>query len=151
MQERDTSGNITPPPSVNESEAQDIGLTTGNQMGEAFHAKNTTYMQMKKRTETTYEEYFSETKKKVELILMKKNLSIVFGIVVKKAEWRTEIQCEGRISKCYVAYDILSPPPSCQQSISFPSYPNLSGPSAHPSYIWTLRNVKMPSETSQAL
>jgi hypothetical protein len=40
MQERDISGNITPPPRANESEAQDI--TTGNQMGEGSRAKKVT-------------------------------------------------------------------------------------------------------------
>jgi hypothetical protein len=39
MQERDTSGNITPPLSCNESEAQDM---TGNQVGECSYAKNAT-------------------------------------------------------------------------------------------------------------
>jgi hypothetical protein len=34
MQQRDTSGNTTPPPSANESEPQDI--TTGNEMGECY-------------------------------------------------------------------------------------------------------------------
>jgi hypothetical protein len=34
MQQRATSGNITPPPSANESEPQDI--TTGNEMGECY-------------------------------------------------------------------------------------------------------------------
>jgi len=52
MQQRDTSGNITPPPSANESETQDI--TTGNEMGEGSHAKNATYYrQQKKRSKTT--------------------------------------------------------------------------------------------------
>jgi hypothetical protein len=37
MQERDTSGNITPPPSVNESEAEDTA--TGNRVGEGSHAR----------------------------------------------------------------------------------------------------------------
>ena len=59
MQQRDTSGNITPPPSANESEPQDI--TTGNEMGEGSHAKNATYYrQQKKRSKTTYEESLLE-------------------------------------------------------------------------------------------
>jgi len=61
-QERDTSGNITPPPSVNESEAQDI--TTRNHTREGFRAKNATYMQQKKSSKTTYEESLLELKKK---------------------------------------------------------------------------------------
>jgi hypothetical protein len=56
--QRDTSGNITPPPSVNESEAQDI--TTGNEIEEGLRAKNVTYMQQKKRSKTTYEESLLE-------------------------------------------------------------------------------------------
>jgi hypothetical protein len=55
MQQRDTSGNITPPPSANESEPQDI--TTGTEMGEGSHATNGTYYrQQKKRSKPTYEE-----------------------------------------------------------------------------------------------
>jgi len=53
--QRDTSGNITPPLSANDSEHQDI--TTGNKMGEGSHANNATYYsQQKKRSKTTYEE-----------------------------------------------------------------------------------------------
>jgi len=74
MQEGDTSGNIIPPPSVNESEAQD--KPTGNQVGEGFLTKNATYTQQKKRLKTTYEESILEIiQENVELILMKKNLS----------------------------------------------------------------------------
>jgi hypothetical protein len=40
MDERDTLGNITPQPNVNEIEALDI--TTGNQMGERSHVNNDT-------------------------------------------------------------------------------------------------------------
>ena len=58
MQERDTSGIITPPPSVNESEAQDI--TTGNQMREGFRAKNAIYMQQTKCSKTSDEESLLE-------------------------------------------------------------------------------------------
>ena len=62
MQQRDTSGNITPPPSANESESEDI--TTGNEMGEGSHAKNAIYCgQQKKRSKTTYEESLLETVK----------------------------------------------------------------------------------------
>jgi hypothetical protein len=46
MPEPDTSGNISPPPSVNESEVHII--TTGNQVGERSHASNVTYRQQKK-------------------------------------------------------------------------------------------------------
>jgi hypothetical protein len=42
MQERGTSGNITPPQSVNESEAEDI-MTRGNKVGECSSAKDGTY------------------------------------------------------------------------------------------------------------
>jgi len=59
MQERDTSGNITPPPSANEAEPQDI--TTGNEMGEGSHVKNATYYrQQKRRSKTMYEESLLE-------------------------------------------------------------------------------------------
>jgi len=40
MQERGTSGNVTPPPSVNESEAQYV--RTGHHVEEGSHAKNAT-------------------------------------------------------------------------------------------------------------
>jgi hypothetical protein len=40
MQQRDTSGNVTPPPSANESEPQEI--TAGTEMGEGSHATNDT-------------------------------------------------------------------------------------------------------------
>jgi hypothetical protein len=59
MQQRETSGNITPLPSANESEPQDI--TTGNEMGEGSRAKNATYCrQQKKRSKTTDEESLLE-------------------------------------------------------------------------------------------
>jgi hypothetical protein len=59
MQERDTSDNITPPPSANESEPQDI--PTGNEMGEGSHVENATYYrQQKRRSKTTYEESLLE-------------------------------------------------------------------------------------------
>jgi hypothetical protein len=59
MQQRDTSGNITPPPNANESKPQDI--TTGNEMGEGSYAKNATYYrQQKKRSKITYEESLLE-------------------------------------------------------------------------------------------
>jgi hypothetical protein len=51
MQGRDTPGNITPP-SVNESEAQDI--TTENQVGERSHVKDVTYTQQKKRSKNIW-------------------------------------------------------------------------------------------------
>jgi hypothetical protein len=55
MQQRDTSGNITPPPSANESEPQDIRTRT--EMGEGSHATNATYYrQQKKPSKPTYEE-----------------------------------------------------------------------------------------------
>jgi hypothetical protein len=56
MQELGTSGCITPPPNVNESETQDV--TTGHQVGECWHAKDATYRQQKKRSKTTNEESF---------------------------------------------------------------------------------------------
>ena len=49
MQEQDTSGNITHPQSVNESEAEDM---TRNQVGECSPAKDATYRQQKKRSST---------------------------------------------------------------------------------------------------
>jgi len=40
MQERGTSGNVTSPPNVNESEAQDV--RTGHHVGKDAHAKDAT-------------------------------------------------------------------------------------------------------------
>jgi hypothetical protein len=55
LQERETSGNVTPPSSANESEPQDV--TTGTEMVEGSHATNVTYYrQQKKRSKPTYEE-----------------------------------------------------------------------------------------------
>jgi len=55
----DTSGNITPPPSANESEPQNI--TTGNEMREGSRAKNATYCRkQKKLSKTTYDESLLE-------------------------------------------------------------------------------------------
>jgi hypothetical protein len=45
-----------------------------------------------------------------------------------------------RITFCQPPYHVSSPP-------EFQSYSNLPGPSAHTSYIGTLPNVKIPSET----
>ena len=74
MQERDTSGNITPPQSDNESEAEDI--MTGNEVGECSPAKDATYRQWRKSSKTTYEYSLLEiTKtKRIEMILMKTDL-----------------------------------------------------------------------------
>jgi len=52
LQERETSGNVTPPPSANESEPQDV---TRTEMGEGSHTTNV--RQQKKRSKKpTYEE-----------------------------------------------------------------------------------------------
>lgn len=76
MQERGTSGNVSPTPSVNESEAQDV--TSGHHVGEGLHAKDATYRQQKKRCRATHEESFIE----LEIILVKTNLFNVSGTVI---------------------------------------------------------------------
>jgi hypothetical protein len=73
MRERDTSGNITPPQSVNESEGEDI--MTGNQVGERSPAEDATYRQQKKCSKTYEESLLEITKaKSIQMILMKTNL-----------------------------------------------------------------------------
>jgi hypothetical protein len=73
MQERYTSGNITRPQSVNESEAEDI--MTGNQVGEHSPAKDATYRQQKKLSRTCEEFLLEVTKaKSIQMILMSTNL-----------------------------------------------------------------------------
>ena len=74
MQERDTSGNITPPQSDNESEAEDI--MTGNQVGECSPAKDATYRQWRKHSKTIYEYSLLEISKEksIEMVLMKADL-----------------------------------------------------------------------------
>jgi len=87
MQQRDTSSNITHPPSANESETQDI--TTANEMGEGSHEKNTTYCgQQKKRSKTTYEESLLEIiKEKYRDDIDERQIFFnVSGTVVQKAE-----------------------------------------------------------------
>jgi len=84
--QRDTSGNITPPSSVNESETQDI--TTGNKVGEGSHAKNATYYkQQKKRSKTMYEESLLEIIKEKSRDDIDEDIFFnVSGTVVQKAE-----------------------------------------------------------------
>ena len=85
IMQRDTSGNITPPPSVNESETQDM---TGNEVGEGSHAKNATYYrQQKKRSKTTYEESLLEIIKEKSRDDIDEDIFFnVSGTVVQKAE-----------------------------------------------------------------
>jgi hypothetical protein len=84
--QRDTSGSVTPPSSVNESETQDI--TTGNEMGEDSHAKNATYYrQQKKRSKTTYEESVLEIIKEKSRDDIDEDIFFsVSGTVFQKAE-----------------------------------------------------------------
>jgi hypothetical protein len=86
MMQRDTSGNITPPPSANESEAQDI--TTGNEMGECSYAKNATYCRQKKqRAKATFEKSLLETIKETTIDDIDEDRSyLMSGTVVQKAE-----------------------------------------------------------------
>jgi hypothetical protein len=80
MQQRDTSGNITPPPSANEIEPQDI--TTGNEMGEGSHEKTATYYrQQKKRSKTTYEESLWKTIKENSRDDMDEDKSFLMSLV----------------------------------------------------------------------
>lgn len=104
VQERGTSGNVSPTPSVNESEAQ--GVTSGHHVGEGLHAKDATCRQQKKRCGATYEESFIE----LQIILVKANIFNVSGTVVQKTEWRREIRCEDEIPKCYEMHNFCQPP-----------------------------------------
>ena len=72
MQERGTLGNATPPPSVNESEAQDV--RTGHHVGEDSHAKDATSRLQSNK------ESFIET----EILLVKTNHFNVSGTIIQK-------------------------------------------------------------------
>jgi len=148
MQQRETSGNITPLPSANESEPQDI--TTGNEMGEGSRAKNATYCrQQKKRSKTTDEESLLEIIKGKSRDDIDEDKSFLMPLVpsfkklndeykfVAKVEF---LNVTRRITFCQPPYHVSSPP-------QFHSYSNLPGPSAHTSYIGTLPGVKIPSGT----
>jgi len=148
MQQRDTSGNITPPPSANESETQDI--TTGSELGEGSHAKNATYCgQQKKRSRTTYEESLLEIIKEKSRDDIDKDNSFLMSLVpsfkklndeqkfVAKVEFLNVMRC---ITFFQPPYHVSNPP-------HFQSYSNLPGPSAHTSYIGTLPSTKIPSGT----
>jgi hypothetical protein len=148
MQLRDTSGNITPPPSANESEPQDI--TTGNGMGEGSHTTNAAYYrQQKKRSKTTYEESLLEIIKEKRGDDIDDDRSFLMSLVpsfkklngeqkfVAKVEFLNVMR---QITFCQPHYHVSSPP-------QLQSYSNLPGPSAHTSYIGTLSSVTIPSET----
>ena len=148
MQQRDTSGNITPPPSANESEPQHI--TTGNEMGEGSHATNATYYrQQKKRSKTTYEESLLEITEEKSRDDIDEDKSFLISLVpsfkklndeekfVAKVEFLIVMR---RITFCQPPYHVSCPPQSH-------SYSNLPGPSAHTSYIGTLPSVEIPSGT----
>jgi len=148
MQQRDTSGNITPPPSAKESEPQDI--RTGNEIGEGSHAKNATYnRQQKKRSKTTDEESLLEIIKEKSRDDIDEDKSFLMSLVpsfkklndeykfVAKLEFLNVMR---RLTFCQPPYHVSSPP-------HFHSYSNLPGPSAHSSYIGTLPSVKIPSRT----
>jgi hypothetical protein len=148
MQQRDRSGNITPPSSANESEPQDI--TTRNEMGEGSHAKNATYYrQQKKRSKTTYEESLLEIiKEKVETILMKINLFLM-SLVPSFKKLNDEQKFVAKVEFLNIMRRITFCQSPCHVSNKpqFQSYSNLPGPSAHTSYIGTLPSIKIPSET----
>ena len=134
MQQRDTSGNITPPPIANDSEPQD--MTTGNETGEGSHAKNATYCrQQKKRSKTAYEEYLLEIIKEKSRDDIDEEKSFLISLVpsfkklnddqkfVAKVEFLNVMR---RTAFCQPSYHVSSPPQSH-------SYSNLAGPSAHTS------------------
>ena len=148
MQQRDTSGNITSPPSANESEPQNI--TTGNEMGEGSHAKNATnYRKQKKRSKTTYEESLLEIIKEKCRDDIDEDKSFLMSLVpsfkklndeqklVAKVEFLNVLR---RITFCQPPYHVSNPP-------QFQSYSSLPGPSKHTSNIGTLLTVKIPSGT----
>ena len=76
MQQRDTLGNITPPPRVNESGAQD--LTPENQAEEPSHSA---YKQQKKRSKISYEESLLEIIKEKSRDETDENKSFLISLV----------------------------------------------------------------------
>ena len=131
MQEWDTSGNITPPPNVNEIEAPDT--TTGNQTGERSHANDATYRQQKESSKTTYEEPLLEIIKEKSSDDIDEDKSFLMSLVpsfkklndeqkfIAKVEFLNGVR---HITFCQRHYHVSNPP-------QFPSYSNLPGPSAH--------------------
>src|SRR5215469_11165412 len=150
MQQQDTLSNITPPPSANESEPQDI--TTGNEMEEGSHAKNATYYrQQKKRSKTTYEESLLEIIKEKSRDDIDEDKYFLMSLVPSFKKLNDEqkfvakvkfLNVMRRITFCQPPYHVSSPP-------QLQSYSNLPGPSAHTSHIGTLPSVKIPSVTHE--
>jgi len=119
MQQRDTSGNITPPPSANESETQDI--TTGNEMGEGSHEKNTTYCgQQKKRSKTTNEESLLEIIKEKSRDDIDEDKSFLMSLVPSFKKLNDEQKFVAKVEFLNVMRRVTfcQAPLSCQQSTS---------------------------------
>jgi hypothetical protein len=130
--QRYTSGNITPPPSANESEVEDT--KTGNEMGERSHAKDATYYrQQKKRSKTTYKESLLEIIQEKSRDDIDEDKSFLMSLVpsIKKLNDEQKfianvefLNIVRRITFCQTLYNVTNPP-------QFLSYSNLPGPCAH--------------------
>jgi hypothetical protein len=129
MQERGASGNVTPPPSVNESEAQEV--RTGHHVGEGSHAKDATSGLQSKN-----EVFLIE----IEILLVKTNLFNVSGTVIHK-NGMTHITLLRRWNSFFQPpYHVSNPP-------HFPFCANLPGLLSRTSDIGILPSVQNPSRT----
>ena len=149
LQERETSGNVTPPPSANESEPQDV---TRTEMGEGSHTTNV--RQQKKRSKKpTYEESLLKIiEEKSRDIDEDKSflLSLVPSFKKLNDEQKFVVKMEflnvlRRVTFGQPPHHVSSPP-QLQSSNNILQYSNLPGPSAHASYIGTL-----PSPHNQSI
>ena len=137
MQQRDTSGNITSPPSASESGPQGMAE---NEIGEgSSHAHTTYYRQQKKRSKPTYEEYLLEVIKEKSREDIDEEKSFLMSLVpsfkklndeqkfVAKVEFLNVMR---RITLCQPPYHVSSPP----QLQSYSIQPGPSGQHQHNPY-----------------
>jgi len=120
MQQRHIPGKITPPPSANESEPQDM---TGNEIGECSHAKNATYYrQQKKRSKTTYEKSLLETIKEKSRDDIDEDKYFLMSLVPSFKKLNDEQKFVAKVEFLNVMRRITfcQPPLSFQQSTSVP-------------------------------
>jgi hypothetical protein len=111
LRQRDTSGNITPPPSANESEPQDITAAT--------EMEATYYRQQKKRSKPTYEEYVLKIIEEKSRDDIDEDKSFLMSLVLSFKKLNDEQKFVEKVEFLNVeAHNISSTPLSCQQSTS---------------------------------
>ena len=139
-----TSRNITPPPRVNESDAQD--LTPENQAEEPSHSA---YRQQKKCSKISYKDSLLELIKEKSRDDIDEDKSFLMSLVPSFKKLNDEqkftakvefLNVLWRMTFCQPPYHVSNPP-------QFLFHSNLPGLSAHTSYIGTLSSVIIPSGT----